>query len=146
MRQKDSRAPEGAEKTVRDIRRATRRQFSAEEKIRIVLEGLRGEELMPSSAARKASPRPSTIAGRRSSFEAGKSRILLENDYLPGDLERAVAGFVDHYNHRRYHEALDNLTPADVYFGRSHRIIEMRKEIKRSTIDQRRRHHIQAAA
>jgi transposase InsO family protein len=29
-----------------------------------------------------------------------KSRILLENYYLPGDLERAVAGFVDHYNHR----------------------------------------------
>ena len=47
-----------------------------------------------------------------------KSRILLENYYLPGDLERAVADFVDHYNHRRYHESLDNLTPADVYFGR----------------------------
>jgi transposase InsO family protein len=75
-----------------------------------------------------------------------KSRILLENYYLPGDLERAVAAFVDHYNHRRYHEALDNLTPADVYFGRGQRIIEMRKEIKRRTIDQRRRHHIQAAA
>ena len=44
MRQKDSRAPESAEKTVRDIRRATRRQFSAEEKIRIVLDGLRGED------------------------------------------------------------------------------------------------------
>jgi putative transposase len=43
-----------------------------------------------------------------------KSRILLENYYLPGDLERAVAGFVEHYNHRRYHESLDNLTPADV--------------------------------
>ena len=37
-----------------------------------------------------------------------KSRFLLENYYLPGDLERAVAGFV--------HESLDNLTPADVYF------------------------------
>jgi transposase len=33
-----------AEKTVRDIRRATRRHYSAEEKIRIVLEGLQGEE------------------------------------------------------------------------------------------------------
>ena len=43
-----------------------------------------------------------------------KSRILLENYYLPGDLERAVADFVDHYNHRRYHESLDNITPADV--------------------------------
>ena len=53
-----------------------------------------------------------------------KSRILLENYYLPGDLERAVADFVQHYNHRRYHESLDNLTPADVYFGRGARILE----------------------
>lgn len=44
-----------------------------------------------------------------------KSRILLENYYLSGDLERAVADFVEHYNHRRYHESLDNLTPTDVY-------------------------------
>ena len=68
-----------------------------------------------------------------------KSRILLENYYLPGDLERAVADFVDHYNHRRYHESLDNLTPADVYFGRGQRILDMRKEIKRRTIEQRRK-------
>ena len=47
-----------------------------------------------------------------------KSRILLENYYLPGELEQAVATFVDHYNHRRYHESLDNLTPADVYSKR----------------------------
>jgi hypothetical protein len=52
-----------------------------------------------------------------------KSRILLENYYLPGDLERAVATFVQHYNHSRYHESLDNLTPADVYFGRGQRIL-----------------------
>ena len=44
MRQANKRIPESAEKTVRDIRRATRRHHSAEEKIRIVLEGLRGEE------------------------------------------------------------------------------------------------------
>ena len=75
-----------------------------------------------------------------------KSRILLENYYLPGDLERAIADFVDHYNHRRYHESLDNLTPADVYFGRGQRILDMRKEIKRRTIDQRRRQHFKAVA
>ena len=44
MRRKHSRKSDGVEKTVRDIRRATRKQYSAEEKIRIVLEGLRGEE------------------------------------------------------------------------------------------------------
>jgi transposase InsO family protein len=75
-----------------------------------------------------------------------KSRILLENYYLPGDLERAVADFVEHYNHRRYHESLDNLTPADVYFGRGQRILERRKHIKRRTIEQRRRQHFNAAA
>jgi len=47
-----------------------------------------------------------------------KNRILLENYYLPGDLEARIDAFVYHYNHRRYHESLDNLTPADVYFGR----------------------------
>src|SRR6202035_4038491 len=44
MRQASKRVPDSAEKTVRDIRRATRRHHSAEEKIRIVLEGLRGED------------------------------------------------------------------------------------------------------
>lgn len=75
-----------------------------------------------------------------------KSRIRLENYFLPGDLKRAVADFVDHYNHRRYHESLDNLTPADVYFGRGARILERRREIKRRTIEQRRRQHLNAAA
>ena len=74
-----------------------------------------------------------------------KSRILLENYYLPGDLERAVADFVEHYNHRRYHESLDNLTPANVYFGRGPRILQRREEIKRKTIEQRRRLHLETA-
>ena len=43
MRQASKRVPDSAEQTVRDIRRATRRRHSAEEKIRIVLEGLRGD-------------------------------------------------------------------------------------------------------
>ena len=47
-----------------------------------------------------------------------KNRILLENYYLPGHLEAQLDGFVDYYNNHRYHEAIDNLTPADVYFGR----------------------------
>jgi RNA-directed DNA polymerase len=39
-----------------------------------------------------------------------KNRILLENYYLPGDLERRVGAFVEHYNHHRYHESINNLT------------------------------------
>jgi transposase InsO family protein len=46
-----------------------------------------------------------------------KNRILLEHYFLPGDLERQIAAFVDYYNNRRSHESLGNLTPADVYHG-----------------------------
>ncbi len=75
-----------------------------------------------------------------------KNRILLENYYLPGALKEAVAGFVEHYNHRRYHESLGNLTPADVYFGRADTVRKRRGEIKASTIEKRRLLHRQTAA
>ena len=75
-----------------------------------------------------------------------KNRILLENYYLPGDLENQIDAFVDHYNHHRYHESLGNLTPADVYFGRGQTILLERERIKRQTIEQRRLQHRKAAA
>ena len=39
---------------------------------------------------------------------------VLENYYLPGQLEARIEAFVAHYNHLRYHESIDNLPPADV--------------------------------
>ena len=63
-----------------------------------------------------------------------KNRILLENYYLPGDLEAQIDAFVAHYNHLRYHESISNLTPADVYFGRGQTILLQRERIKRQTI------------
>jgi transposase InsO family protein len=39
-----------------------------------------------------------------------KNRILLENYYLPGQLEQSIGEFVEYYNNCRYHESLDNLT------------------------------------
>ena len=54
--------------------------------------------------------------------------------------------FVERYNHARYHESLDNLTPADVYFGRGQTILLQRERIKRKTIEQRRLQHRKAAA
>ena len=75
-----------------------------------------------------------------------KNRILLENYYLPEDLERQIAAFIEHYNHHRYHESLQNLTPADVYFGRDKDILTKREEIKRKTLQSRRlKHHKRAA-
>jgi hypothetical protein len=75
-----------------------------------------------------------------------KNRILLENYYLPGALEADIKAFVERYNHRRYHESLNNLTPADVYFGRGQTILLERQRIKRRTIQQRRLMHQQNAA
>src|SRR6266705_1817487 len=281
MRQASKRIPESAKKTVRDIRRATRRHHSAEEKIRIVLEGLRGEDsiaelcrpdlsprelavnftdtkgsfvseatvyrllkdhglitspafILMKAADRFANPttapnqlwqtdftylkvigwgwfylcttmsatdvsdtlqvalrgsglnqvkvlhRPRLLSDNGPSYvssELGKwledngirhirgrpyhpmtqgkieryhrsmkNRILLDNYYLPGQLEQSIEDFVSYYNNCRYHESLDNLTPADVYFGRGRAILERREKIKRETIEQRRRLHQQAIA
>ena len=75
-----------------------------------------------------------------------KNRILLENYHLPGALEAQISAFVAHYNHHRYHESLNNLTPADVYFGRGQTILLERERIKRNTISQRRLQHQTRAA
>jgi transposase InsO family protein len=75
-----------------------------------------------------------------------KNRILLENYFLPGDLEIQIEKFVDHYNHQRYHESLKNLTPANVYFGRGQSILAKRERIKKKTIEKRRLQYHRNAA
>ncbi|MEO1026096.1 MAG: IS3 family transposase [Pseudomonadota bacterium] len=75
-----------------------------------------------------------------------KNRILLENYFLPGDLEAQIEAFVDHYNHQRYHESINNVTPADVYFGRDKAILKQRERIKQKTLEARRLHHRNRAA
>ena len=73
MRQKSGPEKQPAEDAIRDIRRATSRYFSAEEKIRIVLEGLRGEESIAELCRRIAS---SMYYGWSKEFlEAGKRRL-----------------------------------------------------------------------
>ena len=75
MRQRDDRTPESAEKTVRDIRRATRRQFSAEEKIRIVLDGLRGEDSIAELCRKEGIPQNLYYRWSKEFLEAGKKRL-----------------------------------------------------------------------
>lgn len=70
-----------------------------------------------------------------------KNQILLENYYLPGDLEQRIGEFVDYYNHERYHESLNNLTPADVYYGRGQQVLDRREQIKLNTLAMRRKMH-----
>lgn len=70
-----------------------------------------------------------------------KSQILLENYYLPGELEARIDAFVDYYNNERYHESLNNLTPSDVYYGRGESILARREQIKLNTMAMRRKMH-----
>ena len=46
-----------------------------------------------------------------------KNRILLENYYLPGELEAQIEAFIADYNHLRYHESISNLTPPTSTLG-----------------------------
>ena len=89
---------------------------------------------------------PQTQGKIESWHQTLKNRILLENYFLPGDLEKQIATFIDHYNHNRYHESLKNLTPADVYFGRGQQILEQRERIKQKTIKKRRLQNQKQAA
>lgn len=75
-----------------------------------------------------------------------KNRILLNNYYLPRELEEQISVFVENYNNKRLHESLNNLTPADVYFGRGQGILEERERIKKNTIQNRRLQHQLKAA
>jgi len=61
---------------------------------------------------------------------------------LPGQLERAIADFVEYYNFRRYHKVLGNVTPSDVLQGRREQILQRRKEVQIQIIN-RRRHYTQ---
>jgi transposase InsO family protein len=75
-----------------------------------------------------------------------KNRILLNNYYLPRELEEQISAFIESYNNKRLHESLNNLTPADVYFGRGQAILEERERIKKITIQNRRLQHQLKAA
>jgi transposase len=75
MRQKSGTPKEPAEKVVRDIRRATRRHYSAEEKIRIVLEGLRGEDSITELCRREGINQNLYYRWSKEFLEAGKKRL-----------------------------------------------------------------------
>jgi len=75
-----------------------------------------------------------------------KNDVRLENYYFPWELKQAIDAFVHYYNYERYHESLDNLTPADVYFGRAEEVKSRREDTKERTLRARRRQHFQLSA
>lgn len=68
-----------------------------------------------------------------------KNILLLDNYYHPSELEYYIGVFVDYYNNHRYHEALNNVTPADVYYGRDREVLTKREQIKKKTMLLRRK-------
>ncbi len=75
MRQKSETPKAPAERVVKEIRRRTRRQYSAEEKIRIVLEGLRGEESIAELCRREGINQNLYYRWSKDFLEAGKQRL-----------------------------------------------------------------------
>jgi len=67
-----------------------------------------------------------------------KNVVTLQTYFFPWELEMEIGRFVDHYNHRRMHESLDNLTPEDVYRGRGREITTARELVKLETHERRR--------
>lgn len=67
-----------------------------------------------------------------------KNVVKLNHFYHPEELNQALNEFVENYNNNRYHESLNNQTPADVYYGRADKILEQRAVIKQKTITKRR--------
>ncbi|MEZ5769410.1 MAG: integrase core domain-containing protein [Paracoccaceae bacterium] len=94
----------------------------------------------------RGAPRhPPDLRRRPSWHQTPKNRILLENYYLPGALEEAVATFIDDYNHHRYHESLGNLTqPTSITAGRKRSCNDEGRSCQ--TIEKRRLLHRQNAA
>ena len=72
-----------------------------------------------------------------------KNVVKLQNYYFPWELEKEISSFVDYYNNHRYHEALNNVTPADVYSGKYHEIITKREKTKIKTLKLRKKLNLQ---
>ncbi len=72
-------------------------------------------------------------------FRSMKNLILLDIYYSPEKLTERISQWVNYYNNHRYHEAIDNVTPSDRYFGRDREILRQRERTKKLTMKQRRR-------
>ena len=74
-----------------------------------------------------------------------KNVVMLQHYYSPSQLQEVIADFVNFYNNQRYHESLDNMTPADVYYGKEKEVQSKRENIKRRTMALRRQQNLMIA-
>ena len=94
---------------------------------------------------RKAPYHPQTQGKIERYHRSMKNVVKLEHYYYPWELEKAIAEWVEHYNHERYHESLDNVTPVGVYECRRNDILDQRTVVKSRTMTQRKIHNPQLA-
>ncbi len=66
-----------------------------------------------------------------------KNVVKLHHYYSPEELERALEKFVQHYNHHRYHESLNNCTPAQIYYHQAAAVLQKRNRTKVRTLRKR---------
>jgi len=71
-----------------------------------------------------------------------KNIVQLQNYYSPSQLAEAIDDFVEYYNNQRYHESLDNMTPASIYYGKEKEVRSEREKIKRETMSLRRQQNL----
>jgi putative transposase len=82
-----------------------------------------------------ASPfHPQTNGKLERYHRTAKAQVNLFVYHSPAALGEAMESLVNYYNYQRYHEALDNVTPADVYYGRQEEILARREEVKQQTL------------
>ena len=112
------------------IRRATRRRFSADEKIRIGLEGLRGEISVSELCTREGSYPSIYYRWSKAFLEAGKNRFTLDR--------RRDATKVEVLRHKEENEALGNVTPDHVYFCSREATVRRLADLKNKAIARRR--------
>ena len=74
-----------------------------------------------------------------------KNVVKLQTYFFPWELEQAITEWVDYYNEERYHESLQNVTPADVFYGKEKEVLQKRDLLKEKTMTLRRQNYLQMA-
>ena len=84
---------------------------------------------------------PQTIGKVERWHRTMKDEVTLVVHTSPDQLREAISRFVEYYNRERYHEALKNVTPDDVWFGRREAILRSRKQLQIRAMVARREHY-----
>jgi len=132
----------GKERLTRDtIRDATRQEIEHLKRENNDLKQLVADLSLEVHRFKKQPSQPSTEVWAQRYRQSIKHEVNQIPYEVPGDLEVAITGFVDYYNHRRYHKVLSNVSPDDVLNGRREEILIKRREVKAQTLASRKRYN-----